>query len=55
MRRDYERKTSKGRGQVRDERKSAPIYTAVYKVGYSDTLLAFLLKVIYDYIVVEWL
>lgn len=44
MRRNYERKSDKGRGQVRDERKSTPVYTATYKVGYSDTLLAFLLK-----------
>ena len=44
MRRNYDRKNEKGRGQVRDERKTAPVYTATYKVGYSDTLLAFLLK-----------
>lgn len=44
MRRNYERKSDKGRGQVRDERKNTPVYTATYKVGYSDTLLTFLLK-----------
>ncbi len=44
MRRNYDRKNEKGWGQVRDERKTAPVYTATYKVGYSDTLLAFLLK-----------
>ena len=42
--RDNERKTQRRDRQVRDERVSAPKYTAVYKVNYSDTLLAFLLK-----------
>ncbi len=44
MGRNYERKNDKDRGQVRNERKNTPVYTATYKVGYSDTLLAFLLK-----------
>lgn len=48
MRREYERKTDKRGGQVRGERKNtatkAPVYTASYKVNYSDTLLEFLLK-----------
>lgn len=42
--RDHERKIQKRSGQVRDERDVAPKYTANYKVNYSDTLLAFLLK-----------
>ena len=42
--RDHERKIQKRGGQVRDERDVAPKYTANYKVNYSDTLLAFLLK-----------
>ena len=42
--RDNERKTERRDRHVRDERVSAPVYTANYKVNYSDTLLAFLLK-----------
>ena len=42
--RDNERKTQRRDRQVRDERVSAPKYTASYKVNYSDTLLTFLLK-----------
>ena len=45
MRRDTKRREErKGRGQVCDERKSAPEYTAVYKVNHSDELLEFLLR-----------
>ena len=42
--RDMQRKTERRDRQVRDERASVPVYTASYKVNYSDTLLAFLLK-----------
>ena len=45
MRRDTNwRERGKGRGQVCDERKPAPQYTAVYKVNHSDELLEFLLR-----------
>ena len=44
MRRDHERKREHRGGQVRGERANATVYTASYKVNYSDELLAFLLK-----------
>lgn len=50
MRKIFDKDNAKGRGQVRDERKTshgkggAPVYTAAYKVNRSDTLLEFLLR-----------